>query len=248
MKTFLTLTKKEGVEFFRSGKCITLFSVFVLFGIMNPLIAKLTPWMMEIFSDSLADSGMIVEGVTADVTMSWTQFFKNIPMALIVFAFVLGGIFTNEYQSGTLVLVITKGVERKAVLFAKALLLLVVWSVGFWLCFWITYGYNALYWDNGEIKNLFTSTVCWWVFGVFIIALLVLFSTLCRTMNTVLLLTAGVVAVSYFVGIVPVLTKYTPTFLMRVTEQGFFPALLVTLSLTAGAIVASVPIFNKKQL
>ena len=50
MRAFL---KKEWMEAVRTGRLGILLLVFVLFGIMNPAMAKLTPWMMELMADSL---------------------------------------------------------------------------------------------------------------------------------------------------------------------------------------------------
>ena len=82
MKAFL---KKEWMEWSRTGRLLILLLVFVLFGIMNPAVAKLIPWLMETMSESLADTGLIITEVTVDAMDSWMQFYKNIPMALIVF-------------------------------------------------------------------------------------------------------------------------------------------------------------------
>ena len=85
MRTLFAFMKKEWLEQIRSGRLIILTILFVLLGIMNPAIAKLTPWMLEVLADSLAESGMTVTTVTVDAMTSWTQFFKNIPMGLIAF-------------------------------------------------------------------------------------------------------------------------------------------------------------------
>ena len=105
--------------------------MFVAIGIMNPAIAKLTPWMFELLADTLKESGMTVTEVPVDALTSWTQFYKNIPMALIVFVLMESSIFTKEYQSGTLVLTLTKGLERYKVVLAKTFVLTVLWSVGY---------------------------------------------------------------------------------------------------------------------
>ena len=56
MKAFL---KKEWMEWSRTGRMLILLLVFALFGIMNPAIAKLTPWMMENMAGSLSDAGLV---------------------------------------------------------------------------------------------------------------------------------------------------------------------------------------------
>ena len=178
MRSLLSFIKKEWMEHFRSGRLLILGMIFVLFGIMNPAIAKMTPWLMETMADSLAESGLIVSEVKVTALDSWMQFYKNAPMALIVFVLMESSIFTKEYQSGTLVLALTKGLERYKVVVAKSFVLFVMWTVGYWLCFGITYLYNAYFWDNSIAKKLMFSVVCWWIFGLWVISLLVLFSVL----------------------------------------------------------------------
>ena len=63
MKSLIAFTKKEVTEQIRLGKLMILTILFVLFGVMNPAVAKLTPWLLEIMSDSLAESGMTITGV-----------------------------------------------------------------------------------------------------------------------------------------------------------------------------------------
>lgn len=80
MKSFIAFLKKEVFECIRSGELTFFCILFLIFGIMNPAIAKLTPWMLETLSDSLAEQGMMVTEVTVNALTSWTQFFKNIPI------------------------------------------------------------------------------------------------------------------------------------------------------------------------
>ncbi len=47
MKQLTAFTKKEFMELIRTGKALLLMILFILFGIMNPAIAKLTPWLLE---------------------------------------------------------------------------------------------------------------------------------------------------------------------------------------------------------
>ena len=47
MKSLIAFMKKEWMDLVRSGRLMILLVIFLLFGIMNPAIAKLTPWMME---------------------------------------------------------------------------------------------------------------------------------------------------------------------------------------------------------
>ena len=197
MKSLLAFIKKETMEQFRSGRLMILGILFVLLGVMNPAVAKITPWLLEILADSLAESGMTVTPVTVSAMDSWVQFFKNMPLGLIVFVLLQSSIFTKEYQSGTLVLSLTKGLERFKVVVSKTVVLTVLWTVGYWLCFGITYGYNAYFWDNSVAQNLILSVVCWWLFGVCVISLMILFSTIANSNTGVLVGTGSVVLASY---------------------------------------------------
>ena len=53
--------EKEVSGEIRSGRMLLFAILFSLFGIMNPAITKLTPWMLGLLSDQLAERGMIVE-------------------------------------------------------------------------------------------------------------------------------------------------------------------------------------------
>ena len=256
MRSFLAFFKKELMESARSGKLMILGILFFAFGVMNPAIAKLTPWLMEMFAESLEENGMIITAVTVDALTSWTQFFKNIPMALIAFVLLYGGIFTKEYESGTLILVLSKGLDRYKVVLAKALVMLSVWTGGYWLCFCVTYAYNAYFWDNGIAVGLMPAALHWWLFGIFTVCLHVLFSVLSKNSAGVLLGTGGTVLISYISEFFPKVSKSVPTALMQsaglmigAQEAGdYTKAVILTVVLCAICIGASMPIMNKKQL
>ena len=256
MRSFFAFLKKELLESARSGKLMILSALFIVFGIMNPAIAKLTPWLIEMMAEELAESGMTVTEVAVDALTSWTQFFKNVPMALIAFVFIYGGVFTSEYGSGTLVLVLTKGLERHKVVLSKAFTSLFLWSAGYFVCFGITYAYNFYYWDNSIAIDIIPAVIYWWLFGVFTLAMTVLFSVIAKSYVGVLLPTGGCVFAIYLISLIPKLTKYMPTSLMNgmniltgaVGADEYIPAAVITAVLSVSCIAVSIPIFNKKEI
>ena len=256
MRSLFSFVKKEWMEHFRSGRLLILGMIFVLFGIMNPAIAKMTPWLMETMAESLAESGLLVSEIEVTAMDSWMQFYKNVPMALIVFVLMESSIFTKEYQSGTLVLALTKGLERYKVVMAKSFVLFVMWTIGYWLCFGITYSYNAYFWDNSIAENLIFSVVCWWIFGLWTIALMILFSVLLNSSGAVLCGTGSVVFGLYLIGLFPKLKEYVPTLLMDgnsliygVEEaERYNVAIGVSGVMCILCLIFSVFIFNKKRI
>lgn len=256
MRAFIAFFKKELLESLRSGKLMILAVIFCAVGIMNPAIAKLTPWLFEMLSEELAESGIIVGATQVDALTSWTQFFKNIPIAFIAFIFIYGSVFIKEYDSQTLVLILTKGLARYKVVLAKYSVMLLVWSAGYWLCFGITYLYNDFYWDNSIATGLMPAVLNWWLFGVFVVSLVVLFSVLMSTYGNVLLCTGGVIFASYMLGLLPKVAKYLPTSLMSSgalligAEEAdkYVFAIIVSVLFSLISVALSIPILNKKQI
>lgn len=256
MNGFAAFLKKELLEGVRTGRFLLLVLVFALFGIMNPAIAKLTPWLMELMADSLAESGMAVTAAPVTALASWGQFFKNIPMGLLAFVLVYSGSFPREYQSGTMIPLLTKGLARYQVVLAKAAVMLLLWSACYWLCFGITWGYNAWLWEEQSAVFLGEAGLCWWLFGCFTIGLLVLFSTLLRTYTGVLLAVGGVLLALYLAGLIPNVQEYLPTSLMGASSclsggaslDGFKKSVIVAALSVPACIGLSIPLFNRKLL
>ncbi len=256
MKTLFAFLKKEYLEAARTGRLMFLVLLFALFGIMNPAIAKLTPFMMEMFSDALAESGLIVTNIQVDAFTSWAQFFKNIPIALIAFALIMSDSFTKEYRSGTLLLALTKGLSRYKVVLAKTVLLLSLWTLGYGLCFAVTYGYTAYFWDNGQMEHLFFAAAMWWLFGVWVIGLIILFSSILQNNTGVMLCTGGIAVLAYLWGVIPKAKVYSPALLMNagsiltgVEEIGAYrKAVFITAFMCIICVSASIPMINKRQL
>ncbi len=256
MRAFLAFMKKEWMEQLRSERITVLAIIFVLLGVMNPAVAKLTPWLFEVMAESLAESGMTVTAVTVDAMTSWTQFFKNIPMGLIAFILLESSIFTREYQSGTLVLPLTKGLDRYKAVAAKTAVLTVLWSVCYLVCFGITYAYNGFFWDNDVVNELFFSVFLWWLLGMWAVMLTVLFSAAAKTNTIVLCGTGGVFLAVYVAGFLPKIGKYLPSHLMdssallsgAAEAESYFAAAAVTGFLCIMCFAVSIPVFNKRQL
>lgn len=215
MKQFYAFLKKEWIQQLRTGKCTILAILFCLFGIMNPAIAKLTPWLLNLMSDQLAESGIILQETTVDAMTSWMQFYKNIPIMLIIFIILCSGIVTNEYQKGTLIHLLTKGLGRWQILAAKMVVMAVLWTIGYWISFCITYGYNTYFWKHCMVPNIVFSAFCLYLFGLWIISALLLACGCCSSTSGVTLFTGAVFLISYLLGLLPKLKEYVPAYLLQ---------------------------------
>lgn len=256
MKQLLAFTKKEFMESGRNGRILILGMLFLAFGIMNPAIAKLTPWLMEMVSDQMAETGMILTPVEVDAMASWTQYYKNMPMAVIIVVLMFGGAFATEYQKGTLVNVVTKGMVRWKIVISKLAVMLLLWTMGYFLCYGVTYVYTGYYWDNGTVSNLFPAAVLFWLGGIWILTVVALASTITGTTAMVLMFTFVAYLVSYLLSMIPKLAQFMPTHVMSVMElltgqsesADFVWTVCVVVILCVLNIAASIFFFNRKQL
>lgn len=256
MRQLTAFMRKEWMEQIRTSRFWILLILFVLFGIMNPAIAKLTPWLFEMMAEAMEEQGLIVQEVEVTALTSWGQYYKNISMMLIVMVIMSSGVLTSEYQKGTLINMLTKGLPRWKVLAAKGIVQFLVWSICYWISYGITYVYTEYYWDNSIAKHCFTAAFWAYLLGVWLIALIFLGSSLMENNMSVLLLVGVIFAVCYLGSVVPDAAPYMPTKLMEtgnlLTEaaklEDFTKSLIVTGISSVVAFVGAVIGFNKKMV
>ena len=256
MKSTFAFLKKEFMGNFRSGKIFLIVGLFLLFGLMNPATAWVTPMLYDLMAEALEASGIVVGEYTVRAFDSWLQFFSNIPMALIAFVLIYSGTFTSEYSSGTLVLILTKGLSRSKVLLAKAAMMLILWSLGYWISFAVTYFGTDLLWDNSIAEAIAPAGIFFWLFGVMIVCLCVFFSVVFKNYIGVLLGTGGSVCVMIILSIIPKVDRYIPFWLtngmpiLYGTEElsEYTWAVIIAVAICIVSILASIPVFNKKEI
>lgn len=256
MRSLLAFIKKECMEQFRTGRLLLLGILFLMLGIMNPAVAKLTPWLVGMLADSLSGSGIIFTAVTVTAMDSWVQFFKNIPIGLFAFVLLESGIFTKEYRTGTLLLSVTKGLERCKVVVSKALVLAVLWTFCYALCAGVTCAYTAYYWDNAVVQNLMFSVVCWWLFGIWTVALAVFFSAVSGSNTGVLAGTGGIILTAFLLGIFPRIGKILPVVLAdgnslicgAAEAEAYTAPFIMAVCMSAVCFALSIPLLNRKRL
>ena len=256
MRSTIAFIRKELLEQVRSAKLWIVLGVFALFGVMNPGLTLVTPWMLEAMQDVLAESGMNITIVDVNALDSWAEFFSNISIAAIVFGTVYGSIYTREFRTGTLVLSLTKGLERYKVIIAKSSMLAAVWTVAYWLCFGVSYLFTEIFWDNSITQHLGFAAFCWWFYGILIVALITMFSTVFSSFGGVILGVGGVIFTESLISIIPKAIEYLPSMLMGGASlvcgmrepKDYLASIIITSVVIVASFVASVPIFNKKQL
>lgn len=256
MKQVSTFVQKEFLEWIRTGKLIFMLILFCVFGIMNPAFAKLTPLLMDIMSKNLSEAGLFVREVTVNALTSWAQFYKNYPLIIITLLLMFCNTLSAEYQAGTLINVITKGMKRWKIVASKSIMILTFWTMGYWLIFGITYVYNAYFWDNNIVYDLVFSAICYYLEGIWLISLMVFMSTVFKSNSSVILSVGGIFLGVYLIGRLPKIDIYMPTYLLdssKLLINGgsileYRLAVVITILFVIINIVAAVICFNRKSI
>lgn len=256
MKGLPAFFKKEVLELVRTKRMMILLLVFLTIGIMNPAIAKLTPKMMEMASEEYTEMGIVFTETKITALDSWSQFAKNIPMALIVLLIMFCGTYTSEYSKGTLIPLLTKGLSRCSVVISKLAVILLTWSAGLWGCFGVTYLYSEYYWDNSVVKQLFFAAFGWWLFGVLMLSCIVFFSSFSGSAGQVMLGTGGVYFAMSLISMFKKAKEYLPIQLCdslslykgELAPKYYTTAAVITAAVSLALMLAAVPLTNKRQV
>ena len=254
MKNYLTFTKKELVESSRTYKLLIMLTVFFIFGMMSPLTAKILPQILSQFMPE----GITITLPEPSAIDSWGQFFKNISqMGLILMVIVFSGVLSTELSRGTLINILTKGLSRSTVILSKYTGMAVIWTTSLVLAFLVCWGYTAYLFPGSGIVNLLFSVFCLWLFGMFLLAVLLFASTLIKNNYGCMVITGAIVVVLTICNIVPVLKKINPyslvvenvSLLTNITKvQDLVYSVLATGICIAALVAFSVLVFRKRQL
>lgn len=252
MRAFLAMTKKELMESLRTYKLLIVAAVFLLFGMLNPITAKIMPKLLS----SFMPEGMTVTLSEPGAIDSWIQFYKNMSTQLILFIIVFCGIVANELSRGTLINMLTKGLSRKTVILSKFTAVISIWTVSYLICFGTTFAYT-MYLLPGELPNVAFSAFCMWLFGVLQISIMLLGGVMSGSIYGSLLLAGGFTGLLMVINMAPKLEKYNPYLLSsgsvslltsNIDISDFYVSICVTLVLIFFFIIGSIMLFDKKQI
>ena len=189
MRSFVAFTKKEIMESVRTYKFMILFLIFVVFGFLNPVMAKVLPEILE----SVLPEGMTITLEEPKAIDSWMQFFKNgAQTGMIVLTVIFSGIMAGEISKGTLIHMVTKGLSRKVVVLSKFTSAVLQWTLSYAVSTLITLGYTLYFFEEMELPNLFLGIIGMWIFGVLLLSMVIFGGLLFKNVYGALLLAGGV--------------------------------------------------------
>jgi len=254
MRGFTAFTGKELQESVRTYRLMILAAVFLILAMMNSLSAKFLPELLG----ALMPEGMQIQVAEPTVMDAWTQFYKNIPqLGLIVFVVMMSSSLAGEFGRGTLVLLLTKGLRRRTVVLGKFTSAVTVWTLVYVFCAVISYGYAVYFWRSETVSHLLFALSCLWLFGVLLVAVLLLGGVVFKSMSGGILTVGTGVVLLFLLNLIPPLTRWNPLRLATMSTAllggqigpgEFLPAVGVACGAGVLLLAGAILIFNKRQI
>jgi len=248
--------KKELNEILKTYKIWVVPLIFVFFGFLSPITAKLLPKIVE--------SQMEAQNITMMLPVpsaleSFAQYFKNLSQIGALAVILLSmGLVSEEKAKGTLHLILTKPVSRSSVIVSKflaqSILFVVSVLIGGAVCFLYTY----VLFNEGNLGQFSLSIILYIFYYILLIAMTLFFSTLFSNQ----IASGGVSLIFFFIltilpGVSTLLAKYSPYALTTIADNivakgeafttGGWP-LFVSLVLIAAFLFLSCTIFSHQEL
>lgn len=250
------LLKKEFKEIFKTYKIWIFLAIFLFFGFLSPVTAKLTP---EILKSAFKEQKIMVTIPKPTVADSFGQFFKNlIQLGVLAIILLSVGLVSEEKTKGTLQMIVTKPISRTAIIFAKFLAQTTVVSFSMIIGAIICYLYTLILFKEGSFLNFSEAIMLFLLYYVLIIAITLFFSTIFRNQ----IAAGGLSILTFFIlSLLPSLhtnfDRYSPADLTSLANKIVIgkaglsesvPVVAITLLIIIVLLTINCWIFNQQEL
>lgn len=250
MRSFRVFLGKDLLEIARTWRVWVLPGIVLFFAITTPILTKLTP---ELLKSLATQPGMVIRIPPPTFRDSYAEYVGDLTqiVALAVLIAFAGGV-SGERRSGTAVLVLTKPLRRGAFVAAKfvsqSLLLASAVAVGT-VAFWVE---NVLVFGSSPVADLASATAMWMAFGLMLVAVATLFSSVMRAQSGAAGLGLLAFAALGLGNLWGPLRKYSPSGLLSIaseTAAGKSPEWLwpVLTALGAAALLVGLAVWSFRR-
>ncbi len=204
-----TLLAKELREQQRTSKLLIFLAVLLISGLISPVLAKYTPELLRSIPDmpaALAD--IIPEPTLNDAAI---QYVKNVSQFGVLLVIVLNmGIVAQERERSTAAMLLTKPVNRTAVVLSKWLVGMLLVAAGVTLAGIGCALYTAVLFESLPLREfLLLNALMVLFFGVYL-SITVLASTIARTQSMAAAGSFGGLVLLLILGAIPRINEYMP--------------------------------------
>jgi len=242
----MILFKKEMMELYRTKKMLIIGLAFILMALASPLLAKITPELMK----SLEEDGFQVAIPDPTTIDSYTQLIQSVSqICLFTVIIVFGGMIANERKKGLYTNLVNNGVKKYNFIFAKIVSQLVMVTIIYIISILLFGSYNYILFDEFIITYSLISLFMLYIYMVFIMCCVTLYSTVCK--GSGMSITLGIMT-ALFVGIFDLFKfgKYMPGHLLTASlnifsDASYLDYIYVTMGIAALISVALVALSVK---
>lgn len=246
--------RKEFREIFRTYKIYVIPGVFLLFGFLSPILAKLMPDLLKSMAQDLK-----ITIPTPTAIDAYAQLFKNLnQMGILAVIFTLIGQVADEKIRGTAVLMLTKPVPKWSFIVSKFIasssLVILSTLLSYLACLY----YTLLLFKDARLELSALAVTLLIAYYLLVMAVTLLASTVSRSVAL-----SGALSVGGFLilSILPtfhrIFAQYSPGALVDYQNRILagtapfseaVPALGITIVLTALLVGLAVAVFKRQEL
>ena len=234
---FVTAVRKELAQMWRTKRFLVIVTVFLLFGLGSPLLAKFTPEMFRNLEGMEMFAEMIPEPTIAD---AMGQYIKNLTQFGFIIAVLIGmGAVAGEKERGTAAMILSKPLPRWAFLLSKFTAQSLVYGVSFLLASLGAYYYTMILFEPFTLGPFLFGNLLLWLWISVFAAVTILASTVANATGAA----AGMALVGSVVlllaGSLPKIGQFAPGGLVAWASQ---LGLADSVPANGGAIAANIAI------
>jgi ABC-2 type transport system permease protein len=249
----MTALRKELLEQWRTYRLFLVAIVLVAFGMLSPLLAKITPELLKLVPGAEQYAALVPPPTLFDAI---AQYIKNINQ----FAFLLAllttmGAVAQEKEKGSAVLMLVKPLGRGTFLFAKFAALALTYLAGILLAGLAAYYYTMILFSAPDLSAWLAMNMLLWLHTMVYVAITLCGSTLFKSQAVAAALGFGAMAVLSMLGAWPTLGQYLPGQLIAWASNLFtnpsatsWAAVGVSVALIGACLLGAWAIFERQEL
>ncbi|MBN1179551.1 MAG: ABC transporter permease subunit [Anaerolineae bacterium] len=250
---FLVALRKEVLEQWRSYRLLIIAAVLVVFGLLSPLLAKLTPEIIRMVPGG-EDIAMLIP--PPGIQDAVAQYVKNVSQFGVVLALLMTmGAVAQEKERGTAALMLVKPVPRGTFLAAKLTALTLSFTASIALAGIAAYYYTLILFEPLDLPSWLALNGLMLLFLLVYVSLTLLASTLTSSQAVAGGIAFAVMVALSILGAIPRLGEFLPGQLLNwgallvLGETGsFWPAVGISVGLIAGAFAVAWAAFERQEL
>ena len=251
--SFWVALRKEMLEQWRSYRLLIVLAVLLVFGLLSPLLAKLTPEIVRLMPEGEEIAAFIPPPSVEDAV---TQYVKNVSQFGVVLALLMTmGVVAQEKERGTAALMLVKPMSRGTFLGAKLAALALNFAVSIAMAGLAAYYYTLILFEPPTFSSWLALNGLMFLFLLVYVSLTLLASTLTSSQAVAGgLAFAGMIALS-ILGTIPRLGEFLPGQLLAWGTQlalgetgSFWPSVVISVGLIATSFGVAWATFERQEL